>query len=311
MRVATGKIRKPLIESGADPWVVRYGHDYFYCRTSDDDSYLSVSRADSVSGLRRAKLVPVWQPLKVKTLLAASKQLWAPELHHIGNRWYIYFAADDGETPQHRMFVLQSESDDPQGKYRFMGQITSPDDHWAIDGTVLAMPDGRMYFVWSGWEDERRDVTQNLYIAPMSNPWTIAGERVCISRPRYEWEKHCGGLREGINEGPEVLTHNGKIFIIFSASAAHTPYYCLGQLTLVGSDPLDAHAWQKKSKPIFRRSKRLLGPGHASFVSSYDGKTNWIIYHTKKYSHLGWKREVHAQKFNWNRDASPNLGAPK
>ena len=44
------------------------------------------------------------------------------------------------------------------------------------DGAVIQKDDGSLYFVWSGWPGTT-DGQQNLYIAPMSNPYTISGER--------------------------------------------------------------------------------------------------------------------------------------
>lgn len=303
------KIPKPLVANGADPWVVRYKHHYYYCRTDAHERYISVSRANKISGIGKARLVPVWQPLKKKELYASSHGLWAPELHHIQGKWYIYFTADDGDSAHHRMYVLENETDNPQGNYIFKGKLATHDDHWAIDGTVLQYQ-GKLYFVWSGWEGDDK-VSSNLYIAQMSNPWTIVGERICISRPEFDWEKHGGGLYAGVNEGPEVLRHKGETFVIFSASAANDDNYCLGQLKLTGNDPMDPEAWLKKPKPVFKRSDRLFGPGHASFVKSIDGKQDWIIYHTEKYSHAGWKREVRGKKFSWNKDGSPHFGKPE
>ena len=47
------------------------------------------------------------------------------------------------------------------------------------------------------------NIQQNLYIAPMSNPYTLSGERVSISVA----DEHLGALGGPpyINEGPQVL----------------------------------------------------------------------------------------------------------
>ncbi len=36
-----------------------------------------------------------------------SKQLWAPEIHYLDGKWYLYFAADDGVNKHHRMYVAE------------------------------------------------------------------------------------------------------------------------------------------------------------------------------------------------------------
>jgi GH43 family beta-xylosidase len=202
------------------------------------------------------------------------------------------------------MYVLESKTDDPQGEYEFLGKITSPDDHWAIDGTVLPIR-GRLYFIWSGWETDG-EVAQNLYIANMVTPWAIAGERALLSEPTYPWEHSC---HPPINEGPEVLQYQGRTFIIYSGASALTDKYCLGQLTLVGDDPMQASSWQKHPKPVFKSTRTIFAPGHASFTQSLFGK--WLIfYHTARRSGSGFDRQVRVAGFSWNRDGTPNFGRP-
>ena len=67
--------------------------------------------------------------LKIIKYLNLSS-VWAPEIHFINNRWYIYFAADNGDNKNHKMYVLESETQDAQGKYKFMGQLKT--DGWAM-----------------------------------------------------------------------------------------------------------------------------------------------------------------------------------
>lgn len=67
-----------------------------------------------------------------------SKELWAPEIHFIQGKWYFYFAADDGNNLNHRMYVLENNSADPmQGEWIFKGKVVDNSDKWAIDGDVF------------------------------------------------------------------------------------------------------------------------------------------------------------------------------
>ena len=204
------------------------------------------------------------------------------------------------------MFVLEGSSQNPQAPFVFRGKLSAPTDRWAIDGTVLQMPGDKLYFLWSGW-DGTENVAQNLYIAPMSDPLTISGERVCISRPEHDWEKRGQPL---INEGPQVLWHGDKLFVIYSASGSWGDDYCLGQLAWSGGDVLDSKSWVKKPTAVFSRAEKVFGPGHCSFVKSRDGSEDWIVFHTAKYSGAGWKRQVQTQRFTWNPDGSPKFGEP-
>jgi GH43 family beta-xylosidase len=186
-----------------------------------------------------------------------------------------------------------------------VGRIAAPSDRWAIDATVLVLGK-RMFFVWSGWEGER-NVRQDIYIAPMSNPWTVSGGRVLISRPEHTWEK-VG--RPAVNEGPTALQRGGKTFIVYSASGSWTDGYCLGLLEFVGKDPLKTASWRKHRAPVFAPTAGVFGPGHASFTTSPDGREDWIVYHAAKRRGSGWDRNIRMQRFTWDAEGRPHFGRP-
>ena len=78
----------------------------------------------------------------------------------------------------HRMYVLQSTRDDPAGPYRFKAQLRVAQPY-AIDATV-AVVRGRAYLLYSGGSSF---APASLLLAPLSNPWTVAGTPIEISRP--------------------------------------------------------------------------------------------------------------------------------
>lgn len=290
----------PVAVDGADPWVIKHQETYFYCYSKDNAIW--INKSDDLVKVVQMNGVKVWEPETGKNY---SKEIWAPELHFIQDKWYIYFAADDGNNENHRMYVLESLTENPQGEYFFKGKISDASDKWAIDGTVIHY-NSNLYFIWSGWEGDV-NVQQNLYIAEMENPWTIKDKRVKISEPEYEWEMIGNPL---INEGPQVLRKDEKVFIIYSASGSWTDNYCLGRLTLTSEDPLDQKAWIKHHSPVFSGTSSVISPGHASFTKSPDESEDWIIYHTAKHKGAAWDRNIRMQKFSWTQDGTPCFGYP-
>jgi GH43 family beta-xylosidase len=292
----------PIIPAGADPWVVLWKDNYYLCQSGGGKG-VWVTRSARLQDLNGGDRQRVWTPPAGTDW---SKEIWAPELHFLRGKWYIYVAADDGDNAHHRMYVLEGGADNPQAPFTFKGKIAAPQDRWAIDATILEMPGDKLYMVWSGWEGTE-NLAQHLYIAPMSDPWTISGARVRISSPELEWEMHGRPL---INEGPEALWHGTNLFIIYSASGSWGDDYCLGQLAWTGGDVLDPKSWVKKAEPVFARTQDVFGPGHGSFVKSRDGAEDWIVYHSARKSGAGWNRQISIQKFDWNPDGSPHFGRP-
>lgn len=306
--------KNPLLPSGADPWSI-YKDGYYYY-THSMQNKLVIWKTKNLAELKTAEQKTIFVP---PTGTAYSKELWAPEIHFIGGKWYVYFAADDGNNNNHRTYVLENASKDPlKGTWIFKGKVGDATDKWAIDGSVFTYQN-QLYMVWAGWEGDVNQ-KQEIYIAKMKNPWTIDGERHKISSPHFEWEKH-GDLNDpnnpphvDVNEGPQILINKDKVFLIYSASGCWTDFYALGMLTLKGKDLLNVSSWEKSNQPVFKQSPEngVFAPGHNSFFKSPDGKEDWILYHANSGpgQGCGGQRSPRAQKFTWNADGSPNFGIP-
>jgi len=296
----------PLLSSGPDPWV--YQKDSYYYYTHTIGNKIGLIRTQDISQIGKEAFTTVWTPPATG---AYSQDIWAPELHYLDGKWYIYFAADDGNDANHRLYVLESSSTNPlAGTWTLKGKISDTSDRWAIDGSVFEYNNQR-YFIWSGWNGTNDSGNQKIYIARMSNPWTLEGERIKISQPDYSWEMN--GL---VNEGPEVIKNSqGRVFLTYSASGCWTDDYALGLLTLKeGGDPLVPADWIKSTTPVFSKNatSKAYGPGHNGFFKSPDGTEDWIIYHANATSGAGCgaTRSPRIQKFTWNADGSPNFGTP-
>ncbi|MCU1474568.1 glycoside hydrolase family 43 protein [Amnibacterium sp.] len=293
----------PIKSNGADPWVIRWQDRYLLAESRDGGIWLTVSPTADLTGIGSGTEHRIWT---YPAQGPQSQAVWAPELHHVDGHWYVYFAAttDDQNNANHRMFVLESASDDPLSAYTDRGPVTGGANRWAIDGTRFTWK-GKDYFVWSGWPGAK-DGQQNLYIARMASPTALDGPGVLLSSPTLPWERN--GMP--IEEGPEALQHDGRLFLVYSASGSWTDSYCLGMLHLTGSDPLDPSSWAKSPKPVFAGNTDVVSPGHASFTTSPDGRQDWIVYHSARYPGAGWDRVIDTQRFTWRADGAPDFGSP-
>jgi len=306
----------PLLPSGADPWSI-YKNGYYYYTNSMQDSIV-IWKTKNLAYLATAEKLTIFIP---KAGSEYGKELWAPEIHFTNKRWYVYFAADDGINDHHHMYVLENISADPmKGKWTLKGKLADKsEDKWAIDGSVFDYK-GRSYFVWSGWKGNTNG-EQDIYISKMKNPWTLIGKRVRISSPLYTWEKD-GDLNDpgnpphvNVNEGPQPLIHNNRLFLIYSASGCWTDSYALGMLSFrLNRNIMDSSSWVKSKLPVFSKSvdNSVYAPGHNSFFKSPDGKQDWILYHANSSPGQGCgdNRSPRAQQFAWRKDGSPAFGTP-
>jgi len=300
----------PIMQSGPDPHVFTKDNIYYYMRTTGGN--LTVWRTRKMSELKYAENKVIWTPPATGMW---SSDIWAPEIHFLQGKWYVYFAADDGDNTNHRMYVIENSSKDPfQGTWILKGRVKPATDRWAIDGSVFEH-NGTFYFIWSGWEGTE-NVAQNIYLAEMGNPWTIKGDRVLLSKPEFCWET-IGANNEDppVNEGPVMLKGVDKLFIVFSASGCWTDDYCLGMLTAsANADLLDPASWTKSTKPVFAKSVagRVFAPGHNGFFKTIDGKEDWIIFHANEKSGdgCGDQRKTRMQKITWRLDGTPDFGIP-
>ncbi len=305
----------PLLPSGADPWSIYKNGYYYYTHTMGDR--LVIWKTKSIANLKNAEKKTVFLPPPGTPW---SKGLWAPEIHFINHKWYLYFAADNGKNETHRLYVLENASRDPmKGAWVFKGRVGDPSDKWAIDGSVFENR-GILYMVWSGWEGDTNG-RQDLYISKMKDPWTLEGNRVRLSSPTYDWETH-GDLHDAlnpphvsVNEGPQFLSKNDRVYLVYSASGCWTEFYTLGMLSSTsGSNLLDSASWKKNAQPVFKMSKDngVYAPGHNSFFTSPDGKEDWILYHANAAPDQGCgrNRSPRAQKFYWKQDGTPDFGEP-
>jgi GH43 family beta-xylosidase len=295
----------PLQVNGPDPWITRRGGQYYYTNTTGQN--ITLWKSKTLAGVKTEPGAVVWTP---PTTGPHSTQIWAPELHFLSGKWYLYYTATDrakaGDDTRY-VFVLENASPDPTtGTWVDKGRVNTR--YSGLDGTVFEQG-GQRYFVYSAYVGPQ----SVLAIAPMQNPWTLdAARETIIATPTLAWEK--GGGRQ-ILEGPEFLAgRQGQLFIVYSASACWDDDYSLGMLTAQpGADPLLASSWVKSPAPVFQPSAEngVWGTGHNGFTTSPDGRENWLIYHAKAAANGKCEgRSARAQRFGWRPDGSPDFGVP-
>ncbi|KAJ7054726.1 Arabinanase/levansucrase/invertase [Mycena amicta] len=271
----------PILDGNyADPWILEFSNTYYLTPTMPDGS-VGVFKSSTLDNFTGIAPVTVWVPPNTTT------GVWAPELHRIGEEFYIYCALQDGEDEDadRRMHVLRgSDPQDPTAPFTELG------------------------------------ANRHAYIAEMETPYSLHSdsERVIHSPywpngTRIEWQWSTLSPVYGVNEGPQILVNGQQTFLVYSACGSWDPCYGLAIMGLKSPDvdPLDPDSWWANDDgPVFSASKDTVGTGHASFLRDANGVPYFTYHAWDVDAPAGWgSRQVWTQRFHFNPDGTPNFPA--
>jgi GH43 family beta-xylosidase len=193
---------------------------------------------------------------------------------------------------------------DPHGNsWEFMGPVRGLDQRqFAIDSTVI-MIDGRHYLVYSAQsldqiEHKESEPDQQLFIAPLFDPVTVASTPVMICRPDRPFERY---RDRGFVEGPQWLESPDSFWqgIAYSCSANWTKESKINTLRFLGGSPLEPRSWQKSDVPLLQSGTHgPYGPGLGCFLNFKDSTV--AFFHTTDNENDGASgRKCKMQRVRW------------
>ena len=104
-------LQNPVVLQRADAQISRHGDVYYMSASVPEYDRLIIRRSRTIAGLATAEERVVWRR---PTTGKMGGHIWAPEVHEIDGRWYMYFAAGDAGDRFHlRTYVLQCKGPDP------------------------------------------------------------------------------------------------------------------------------------------------------------------------------------------------------
>ena len=302
------------IQKRADPYVYKHtdGTYYFTASLPDYDG-IALRKADKLFDLKDAPEKMIWKKHDKGIM---SFHVWAPELHFIFGKWYIYFAAGDvDDIWAIRPYVLECRGDDPfNDEWIEKGMMQCSDEDpfsfraFSLDATVLENH-GEYYFIWAEKVGVGKQIS-NLYIAKMESATKLSTVQVLLTTPDYDWER----VGFWVNEGPAFIKHDGKIYMTYSASETGVAY-CIGMLSADENDDLlDPRSWTKRRMPVLKTSEELkiYGPGHNSFTVNDEGEPV-MIYHARTEAEIvgnplyNPNRHAMVMKVKWNESGEPEF----
>lgn len=286
-RIHQDRYEFPMAWSKADPAVCRWEGKYYFISTNDLDGNhtLFIREADSLPGLVTAQQTCILDTTMYPHL---GSLLWAPEMHIIGDRLFIFHAGTPGPFGQEQSHVMALK---PGGNptcaadWEMPRRVVKKDGSMLYDkGITLDMTvfhsGGRLYAAWSQRQFDPVDTGAWLYVAEIDpeKPWQLLSDPVVLAWPGYGWENN----HTFVVEGPFALYHDGRILLTYSGALVDSTY-AVGMLSIEeGADPLHFPNWRKENFPLLtsRSVPGEYGPGHNAYVTDEDGLV-WNTYHAR------------------------------
>lgn len=306
------KFNEPWILQRADPYVCLHTDGWYYF-TGSVPSYdcITLRRSRILEDLPDAQDKVIWKKHESGPM---SIHIWAPELHYLNGKWFLYFAGGEKEDIwEIRPYVLECLGDNPmEDAWEEKGKMQRADgdefsfEGFSLDATVFE-DGGRYYYVWAEKVGVGKQIS-NLYIAEMESPYRLKTVQVLLTTPDYNWER----VGFWVNEGPAVVKHDNQLFLTYSASETGIAY-CMGMLTAEsGSDLLDPLSWKKERNPVLRSNEKkgIYGPGHNSFTKDEEGN-DVVVYHARNEVEITGNplynpnRHAYLMKLKWGEEGNP------
>ncbi len=311
----TGKAKikdydSPMIFGRADPVVYKYNDKYYFIATDETGNALKlyIRQADTIEGLAQAKDNLIFNNTAVGDMSGCN---WAPELHVIGGQLRCLFASGTTGAWNSVQSRVMTCSGDPTNidSWSTPVRITRADGSPLIsEGITLDMTyleaAGKSYYIWA-----ERPITaagngnSQLVIAGVDplDPTKLTTDPVAIRIPSFGWDRRTAT----VDEGPNVLKHEGKLFLTFSGSGVDNTY-CLGMMSAdENADLMNPESWKVTGYPVLASEhvSGELGPGHNSFVKDELGRDTLIV-HMKP---DGGTRSMTARTIHYGFDGTPIL----
>lgn len=286
----------PLMPERGDPMAIQWKDGFLFMATDDEGGQrrLMLRWAKTLAEIPAAEDHPIFHSPEEGDY---SGCLWAPELHRVGDRLCIFFAAGMPHwyTVQSRVMWLEGEDPLNPAHWSQPRRMETPSGDpltntgITLDMTVIHTKLGD-YVCWSQRVMEVgesiRCGSADLMIARLDSecPWRLLSEPAVLSRPEYGWER----IHSEVLEGPFVLRRGDTLHLTYAAALIdHT--YAVGMLTAKdGDDLLLPDNWRKTNYPMLHRFSMSdqIGAGHNAFLQDYDGNDIMLIHALSKQNYL-------------------------
>lgn len=221
--------------------------------------------------------------------------VWAPEVLHAENAWWMYYSAGFGIADHHLRVATASS---PLGPFVDCGVDLTPDESFAIDPHPFVDADGsRFLFYARDVLDADRPGT-HLAMRRMRSFTELDADAVAVLAPNADWQRYernrsmYGRTLDWYTlEGPTVVRRNGRYALLYSGGSWEGPDYGVSYAVADSLSGPWSHASEDVPLVLSTALTGQAGPGHNSvlrlqddsFVTAYH---SWDAERTRRRMHI-------------------------
>ncbi len=290
-----------------DPHIIKDKDTYYIFSTGRMRRVISVIESkDLLSWTRSADVftaVPDW----IKKEIPACRELWASDVHKIGDRFCLYYSASTFGSQRSFIGLATNKTLDPNSpdfKWVDQGMVIESKpgmDFNAIDAGVLTDADGRVWLTWgSFWGGIKLAELNPKTGKLLSDTPTIHS----IARRKPP---------ETAIEGAYLIYRHGFYYLFVSFDACCRGINSTYKIMVGRSKSPTGPYIDREGRPmaegggslVLQTEGRWIGPGHNSVLC--DGDDDFLVYHTYDAQNRG-RPVLQIRPIEWTQDLWPTPG---
>jgi beta-xylosidase len=264
--VAQQLLGNPIVQGWyADPEAAVFGKTYWIYPTYSD-KYNKQVFMDGFSSPDMVHWTKYEHVLDTSNVKWVKRALWAPAITRKGNKYYLFFGANDIQNDNQVGGIGVAVADKPEGPFKdylgkpLLGKIVNGAQ--PIDQFVFKDTDGQYYMIYGGWG--------HCNITKLKNDFTgfvPFGDGAIFKEI----------TPEGYVEGPVMFKRKGKYYFMWSEGGWTGPDYRVAYA--IGDTPFGPF---KRIDTILKQNPAIAtGAGHHSVIN-VPGTDEWyIVYHRR------------------------------
>lgn len=270
-----------------------------------DNGYYYLYGTGLMNG-KRTKDFVTWSKTSDSTSYDTTnrEKFWAPEVFKYDDYYYKVFSSFDKSTGISQIGIASSTNINSSFKVKKYNLLSGKFSASVIDADIL-IDDEKQYLYFVKDQANQSDGTKvssiyGVQIKLKDGNCEVVGDVKLLKSPTATWEKKSGPERYW-NEGPSVIKHGSRYYLMYSANYWASSYYSVGYV-YSDNGPLGPYT-TPKSPILLQSTTNSIGPGHNSVFKSATGEL-YTAYHVKdvsKSEETGeWRRTLAIDRIDFN-----------